>query len=542
MNRRIILRASVAIVSCTLGLAILMAASRATSESATAPSAKSAPAPPAAAESSCESLSTFASPHTTITSAQNVAAGAFTPPQANPAGAQAQSPFKGAPEFCRVAATLKPSHDSDIKIEVWMPPKASWNGKLKSVGNGGWAGTINYAELANALSQGYAAANTDTGHTSKPGEGPDFAVGHPEKLIDFSYRALHEMTSTAKLLVAAYYAKNPTRSYYAGCSTGGRQGLTAVQRFPNDYDGVLNGDPNNDVVRVQGMQVWTAKISHGDPSAYIPPEKYVVIHQAVLQQCDALDGVKDGLIEDPTRCHFDPQVLECKGPDAPSCLTPAQVKVVREIYAGPIDERTGKSMAPGLMPGSELGWAMLSGPKPGGLPLAADTFGTLVYQNPHWDYLAFDPARDFEAARNSIVGKMMNAVNSDLRPFFAHGGKLLMYHGWNDPAISPLMSVQYYESVVETVGGESKSTGSIRLFMLPGMNHCRGGDGPDTFDGIGAVDRWVETGKPPDRIVASHIKDGVADRTRPLCPYPQVAHYVGSGSTDDAASFACSTP
>jgi len=492
----------------------------------------------AAAAPSCESLLKLHLPDTSVTSAQIVAEGQFTAPQTPAPGA---ANFSDVPSFCRVQATLTPSSDSDIKIEVWLPTEANWNGKLKSVGNGGWAGTIGYPALATALRDGYAGASTDTGHTGGMGSGPSFTVGHPEKLVDFSNRALHVMTVAAKAIVAAYYDKSASRSYYAGCSTGGRQGITAVQRFPNDYDGVLNGDGNFDVTRVQGMQVWTAMISHADQASQIPPEKYPVIHEAVLKQCDVLDGVKDGVLEDPTRCHFDPKVLECPGADGPSCLTPTQVKVVREIYAGPVDEHTGKSLAPGLMPGSELGWAMLSGPKPTALPLAADTFGTLVFHNPQWNYLTFDAARDFAAANASVVGTTMNAIDPDLRPYFRRGGKLLMYHGWNDPGISPLISVNYYESVVREVGRDA-SENSIRLFMVPGMNHCRGGDGPDTFDGIGALDKWVETGKAPERIVASHATKGTVDRTRPLCPYPQVATYNGTGSTDDAANFVCKLP
>jgi feruloyl esterase len=254
----------------------------------------------------------------------------------------------------------------------------------------------------------------------------------------------------------------------------------------------------------------------------------------VLEVCDALDGVKDGVLEDPRRCHFDPQALLCKGSDNDDCLTAAQVEVAHNIYAGP-----GAAFFPGLERGSELGWATLSGPKP--MALAAETYQYLVFQDPSWDYLKFDPSRDIPIADKQL-GPTMNSIDPNLKPFFSHGGKLLMYHGWADPGIAPENSVNYFTSVEDTMGGKSKAADSIRLFMVPGMGHCRGGDGTDDFDAIGTLASWVETNQAPDRIPAAHKTKGVVDRTRPLCPYPQTAHYKGSGSTDDAANFVCATP
>jgi feruloyl esterase len=485
----------------------------------------------AAASTPCESLTKLALPHATVTLAQAVAAGQLT----LPAGAMPAFPGFPAPNFgklpaiCRVAATLKPTSDSDIKIEVWLP-STGWNGKLESVGNGAWAGNISYRDLATAVTAGWAAASTDTGHTETTAA---FVVGHPEKLIDFAYRSVHELTSAAKAITSAYYGKPPARAYFNGCSTGGRQALTEAQRYPDDYDGIVAGAAANYPSHLQGAQVWTAQMTHWH-NGYIPPAKYPLIHDAVLETCDALDGVKDRVLEDPRRCHFDPQALLCKGSDNDECLTAAQVEVARKIYAGP-----GASIFPGLERGSELGWATLSGPKP--MALAAETYQYLVFKDPNWDYRKFDPARDIATAEK-VIGPTMDAIDPNLKPFFKHGGKLLMYHGWADPGIAPENSVNYFTSVEDMVGGRLKAANSIRLFMVPGMGHCRGGDGTDDFDAIGTLAGWVESDKAPDHIPAAHKTKGAIDRTRPLCSYPQTARYKGSGSTDDAANFVCAAP
>jgi feruloyl esterase len=483
---------------------------------------------PLAAATSCEDLAKLALPHATVTLAQAVGAGQLTlPAGAVPTFPGSSAPsFGNLPAFCRVAATLEPSSDSAIRIEVWMPA-SGWNGKLESVGNGAWAGSIGYRDLATAVNAGYAAASTDTGHTETAAA---FVVGHPEKLIDFAYRAVHEMTLAAKAIAAAYYEKPPARAYFNGCSTGGRQALAEAQRYPDDYDGIVAGAAANYPSHLQGAQVWTTEITK-QSDGFIPPAKYPLLHQAVLEACDGLDGVKDRVLEDPRQCHFDPRAIECKGPDAPTCLTAAQVEVARKVYAGP-----GAAFFPGLERGSELGWANLSGPKP--MALAVETYQYLVFKDPNWDYLKFDPARDIATA-DKVIGPSMNSIDPNLKPFFKHGGKLLMYHGWADPGIAPQNSVNYFSSVEDTVGGKATAENSIRLFMVPGMGHCRGGDGTDDFDAIGALASWVETNQAPDRIPAAHKTKGVVDKTRPLCPYPQTAHYKGSGSTDDGANFVC---
>jgi feruloyl esterase len=477
-----------------------------------------------AAATSCESVAFIALRNATITAATPVEAGAFPAPPGG-RGPNAGAVYKTLPAFCRIAAILRPSSDSAIKIEVWMPAMG-WNGKLQSVGNGAWAGTISYPALATALAAGYAAASTDTGHE---GNNPNFIPDHPEKVTDFAYRAVHEMTAKSKAILAAYYGDGPQYSYWNGCSTGGRQAMAEAQRFPTDYDGIIAGAPANYPTKLQGSQVWTSAMTHKNEAGYIPPAKYAAIHKAALDQCDALDGVKDGVIEDPTRCKFDPKVIECKGEDGPSCLTAPQVELARKIYAGP-------GFFPGLEPGSEMGWATLSGPKP--MDLAVETYKYLVFQDPKWDFLSFNPEADLPRAEKSM-STLMNSVDPNLKPLFAHGSKLLQYHGWADPGIPPGSSVNYYKSVLEAMGGKTKVNDSYRLFMVPGMGHCGGGDGTSTFDMVSALDQWVVQGKAPDQILASKVASGAVVRTRPLCPYPQVATYKGSGSTDDAANFSC---
>jgi feruloyl esterase len=387
--------------------------------------------------------------------------------------------------------------------------------------------------MATALAVGYAAASTDTGHT---GNNPNFITGHPEKVIDFGYRAVHEMTVAAKAVIASFYSNGPKYSYWNGCSTGGRQALMEAQRYPTDYDGILAGAPAIYASRLQGMQVWASQTVHKDEASYIPPAKYLAIHDAVLKQCDALDGVKDGVLEDPIKCKFDPKALLCKEGDSQSCLTAPQVEAASRLYAGPRDSKNGQPLFPGLQPGSEKGWNMLAGPQP--MSLAADVYKYLVLNNPNWDYKTINPDTDFPLAEKAIASSM-DATNPNLKPFVESGGKLIMYHGWSDPGIPPMNSVQYYKNATGALGGESKATKSIRLFMIPGMNHCQGGDGTDKFDGVAALANWVENGKAPDQILASHQTAGKVDRTRPLCAYPQTAVYKGSGTTDEAANFIC---
>ena len=485
-----------------------------------------------AGAASCGDLAKISLANAIITSAQPVEAGAFKAP--GNAQGSGGNPFGSLPAFCRMEATLTPSSDSDIKIEIWLP-LANWNRKLQSVGNGGWAGVISYSALAAAIREGYAAASTDTGHVGGSGS---FALGHPEKLIDFVWRSEHEMTLKAKAIAEAFYGSAPRLSYWNGCSAGGRQGLKEAQMFPNDYDGIIAGAPANAIDTA--ISLWIAFAVLKDKESYIPPAKYPVIHDAAIAACDAQDGLKDGLITDPSKCRFDPQVLLCKNGDGPACLTAPQVGAARKIYTPAKNPRTGADLFLPLVPGSELGWAVMArGPEP--LEMFQDLYRYVLYKDPNWDWRTFDFDNGIAKGKepDNIV---MNATDPNLKSFFGHDGKLLLYHGWSDPIVSPLNTVKYYNSVLDTMGGISKVSNNLRLFMEPGMGHCGGGEGPNVFDRVGALEQWVEQKKAPESIIASHSTAGKVDRTRPLCPYPQVAKYKGTGSIDDAANFACAVP
>jgi feruloyl esterase len=466
-------------------------------------------------------------PHSTVDTASPVAEGKFTPPGGGAAVANL-------PAFCRVALTIRPSSDSDIKSEVWLP-LSGWNGKYLQVGNGAWGGSIQYAALGDGLRRGYAVASTDTGHT---GADASFAVGHPEKLIDFGYRSVHETAVQGKATTAALYGTAPRFAYFNGCSGGGRQSFMEAQRFPQDFDAIIAGAPGYNRTDVAFQTVGMAKATHKDEASYIPATKLPAIHQAAINACDANDGLKDGLIADPTKCEFDPGVLACKGAEAAGCLTPAQVTAARQIYAPVVDPKTGKTIATGLEPGSELHWDSVAGPKPHAMYY--DLLRFIVFQDANWDYRKMDVATHLELARKADNG-VLSAMSTDLTPFVSGGGKLLIYHGWEDQNIPPLGSVDYYNQVVATMG-KAKVEDGVRLFMVPGMGHCGGGDGPNQFDMIAALEQWREHGRAPKEILASRVESGRTVRTRPLCPFPQVAKYKGSGSIDQAENFSCSAP
>jgi len=491
----------------------------------------------ATATQSCESLTSLTLPNATITLAQAVARGAFTPRipagevVAPPAAAQG---FRDLPAFCRVAATLKPSSDSDIKIEVWLPTE-NWNRRFQAVGNGAWTGTIAYAAMADALRHGYATSSTDTGHV---GNTAAFALGHPEKLIDFAYRSEHEMTVKAKAIVKTFYGGAPKYSYWNGCSAGGRQALKEAQMFPADFDGIIAGSPGLDWSGRSAQAVRVAQALQKE-DARLSPAKQQILHNAVVQACDALDGLQDGLIDNPARCAFDPKVLQCQGADSPGCLTSAQVATARLIYATTVNPKT-KREVPGLARGSELGWTDL-GWSVSARATGLDHYRFVVFKNPAWDLDRFSAETDV-ARIDEGQSAAINATDPNLKPFFDRGGKLLQYHGWSDPQISPVSSVEYYKRVLALFGGARKVQGSYRLFMAPGMAHCGDGEGPNDFDTVTPLEQWVEKGKAPESIIASHLKDGIVDRTRPLCPYPQVAAYTGIGSADEATNFICKAP
>ena len=497
------------------------------------------PAARAAAASPCGALSALALPNATITLAQAIGAGPFTPPvdgaQGGPAAGDDAARSRVLPAFCRVAATLKPTNDSEIKVEVWMPA-SGWNGKYQAVGNGAFNGSIAYPAMMTALVRGYATSSTDTGHT---GNNAAFAPGHPEKVIDFGWRAVHEMTLAAKTTIAAFYDAGPTFSYWNGCSAGGRQAMKEAQRFPADFDGIIAGAPGLDWTGRAAQAVRVMQALEKNAAARLSPAQAQLLHRAVVDACDARDGVTDGLIADPAQCRFDPAMLQCKGVDDGACLPAAQVETARLIYSPVVNPKTTREIA-GLAPGSELGWTP-TGWTASARATGLDQFRFLVFDDPAWDAPRFAGDADLaraEAADNGTI----NALDPNLKPFIDRGGKLIQYHGWSDPQISPFNSTQYYTSVREALSGRATIEDAYRLFMAPGMGHCGGGEGPNTFDMVGALERWVEQGKAPDQIIAIHATNGRVDRTRPLCPYPQLAVYTGTGSTDQAASFECKVP
>jgi len=488
--------------------------------------AAAGPARPPVAVSACSTLSNLSIPNATITLAQAVDAGVFSPPDQSNAAA-----FRTLPAFCRVAATLTPTRDSEIRIEVWMPA-SGWNGKLQAVGNGAFSGAIAYRPMALALGRGYAASSTDTGHQ---GGSAAFAFEHPEKLIDFGWRAVHEMAVASKRMIAAYYDSGPKLSYWNGCSAGGRQAMKEAQRFPADFDGIVAGAPGLDWTGRAAQAVRLAKRLETAEPARLAPAQIQLLHGAVIDACDPADGVKDGLIEDPARCHFNPGILQCNSASQAACLSPAQVETARVMYSSPVNPRTGRAIT-GLAPGSELGWTSL-GWTASARATGLDQFRFIVFKDPAWTIRQFNFETDIVRAEETDADTI-NALDPNLKPLISRGGKLIHYHGWSDPQISPFNSTQYYSRVVDALGGEAIRD-SYRLFMAPGMAHCGGGEGPNSFDMVSALEQWVEQGKPPDRVVASHSANGIVDRTRPLCPYPQQALYKGTGSTDDAANFEC---
>ncbi len=501
----------------------------------------------------CEDLAKLTLPNTTVSAAQTVAAGSYTPADGHA--------LPNLPAFCRVAGVIKPSADSNIQFEVWMP-SSGWNGKFQGIGNGGFAGAISFGGLAGAVAHGYATASTDTGHQAG-GTDAGWALGHPEKIADFGYRAIHETAEKAKTIIRAFYGEAPRRSYFSSCSNGGRQALMEAQRYPMDYDGIIAGAPANFWTHLLTAAAWDIQATLGESASYIPASKLPAIEAAALEACDALDGVKDGVIEDPTQCHFDPSKLLCEGPQSDKCLTAPQVAALKKIYAGPSDSRH-KQLFPGYSPGGEAepgGWAAwITGPAPEkALMFAFGTqfFKNMVFDNAAWDYHTFIVDRDVKVA-DDTAARLLNATDPNLQPFQKRGGKLILYHGWSDAAIPAENIIDYYQSVVARMGA-NETGGFLRLYMVPGMEHCGGGAGPNVFGQLGVaqgdpqhdmatdLERWVENGAAPQEIVATKYKDssnpgsGVL-RTRPLCPYPQVARWKGTGSTDDAANFVCAMP
>ena len=506
---------------------------------------------------SCERVASAPVANARITMAELVPAGGFKGQNEVFSGRDMSAFYKGLPTFCRVVVEAHPTSDSNIKVEVWMPA-SGWTGRLQGLGNGGFAGLIDYHQMGAAMQLGSVATTTDAGHT---GDSTDatWALGHPEKIVDFGHRGIHEMTRVAKIVSRALYGADARHSYFSGCSDGGREALMEAQKYPADYDGILAGAPANYWTALLATSMYDSQALMLDPAAYIPATKIPLIANAVLKACDAKDGVSDGILNDPTQCHFDTAALICKnGAETDTCLTAPQAATLKKIYGGPRDAQ-GKVIFPGYLPGAEDGpggWGLwIVGPAPGrSLMYAFGTgyFSFMVYDKPDWDFKTFRMEQALKDA-SAKTGAALDATDPDLRPFKARGGKLILYHGWDDPAIPALNTVNYYQSVAAKMG-QGNLDSFARLYMVPGMQHCGGGPGTDVFGEVmgtmpddarhninSALQVWVEKGAAPSEILAAKYSPGsqTPGMTRPLCPYPQSAQYKGSGNTNDAANFVC---
>jgi feruloyl esterase len=430
--------------------------------------------------------------------------------------------------FCRVAGTI----EREIGFELWLPPE--WNRRYLGVGNGGYTGAINYPALLGGVARGFATASTDTGHST-----PDsffdsrWIPGHPDRVENFGRRGHHRLAEVAKRIVRAYYGRAPLFSYFDGCSSGGWQGLTEAQQYPGDYDGIVAGAPANNFVRLQTRGFWLDSLHRANPAGDLGQPQVALIDAAALAACDAADGVRDFIVGDPLHCGFDPATLLCRAGRTEHCLTQAQVDRAHLIH-GQARSRGGSPLYPGSPYGVAPFLALPPGMTQGSLPILLVSEGWR-----HWTPETFDPDRDFPALE-ARLGAMLGAWNPDLSAFRAHGGKLIVYHGWADPLLSPYNSIAYREAVAARMGPGIDAF--YRLFMVPGMEHCRGGPGTDQFDMLGALIAWREQGRAPDSVVASGRIPGGGARTRLLCPHPQVARYNGSGNSDAAASYRCAAP
>ncbi|SFV00516.1 tannase/feruloyl esterase family alpha/beta hydrolase [Pseudoduganella namucuonensis] len=521
----------------------------------------------------CASLSTLKLDGVEIIQARAIADGVF---EEDNATGRAGRVFRGLPGFCRVRGVARPVPGSQIEFDIWLPLKG-WTRRLHMIGNGAYSSNIGYLQMINRLRAGDVAVATDTGHK---GSELTFAIGKPESIFDFSHRAVHTTVNVAKAVTKAYYAAAPAYSYFSGCSTGGYQGLMEAQRYPEDFDGIIAGAPGNNRTALTLAFLWNYHVNHrpGEVTPILPQTKLPMITAAAVQACDALDGVKDGVINDPQACRFDPAALLCKAGDEAGCLTGEQVEVVRKLYAGPVDARNGKRIYPGYPVGSEgitvgeddahPGWSNYwANHKKPGEPLRLDFFRHWVYNDANWDWRAFNWGSDVDAVL-ARIGATFDANNPDLRRFRARKGKLLMFMGWQDPVGAAGEAINYYNAVEATSPKTSEQARRedtqdfLRLYMVPGMAHCAGGPGATHFNSATrdsmppvndakhdmaiALQDWVERGVAPQALIATRFEPGAkADRKiifqRPLCVYPQVARYTG-GPSESAASFSCVNP
>ncbi len=438
-----------------------------------------------------------------------------------------------APEVCRVTGTIEPS----IRFAVWMPPSGKWNGKFAMFAEGGLAGSMDYASLAMATSRGYAAAVTNTGH--------DFSdltwLKDHERLLDYAYRAVHETAVTAKVLIGRFYNTPKLTSLLEGCSNGGRQGLMEAQRFPDDFDGVISGAPALDysgILMTHSRYHLATLLDTGAKPADLSASVLQRVHDAAIAKCDEQDGVKDGIIEDPRSCRFDPASLVCRAGNTTDCISAEQARAFQEIYDGV--PGTGTKRIAGFEPGSEPNWAMFT-EDPNLHPYVAAIFADLVFKDPHWNWRQIKYPRDGVRIDRTLKATL-NADDPDLSRFAARGGKLIVYQGWADNMVPPRRTIAYYEDAAKLT--KTDPNGFFRLFMIPGMSHCAGGPGADTFDKLALIDSWVTTGQPPQSFAASHVDQATATvtRTHRICAFPAVAKWDGTGDPNKAESYACKAP
>lgn len=486
---------------------------------------------------------------TTVTSA-SIVSGSFTPPDG-------QAALTGLPEMCRVVGVIKPVPESNIKFEVWMP--TVWNKKFLSSFEGGFGGAVRYPDLLADATRGYTTAGTDDGHSAAD---LGWMINQRERVVDFGYRAKHLQTTAAKALIKTFYGAAPAKSYFAGCSGGGREGMMELQRYPDDYDGYVIGAPANNWT---GQTTYWALMNQSfvDPASVIPDGKLPAIQAATLAQCDAVDGVKDNIIADPRACTFNPDVLACTaGQDSNQCLTPPQLTALKSIYKGPRDSG-GRQLFPADEIGAETyngNWSsFITSPLGARTSLGKLTVGGMLYNRLDYDVMSFDFDRD-PALLKAQLGPILDATNPDLRAQKAKGIKVIHYHGWADAALAPRESINYYERVMSSMGGLAPTQEFYKLYMIPGMVHCAGGPGPHSLgqplstvsatatakdDFIKALEQWVENGIAPDVMTATKYENDDPKRAvllkRPICPYPKVQKYVG-GDPSVESSFACVSP
>lgn len=504
----------------------------------------------AASPGTCESVVSLRLPKTTVAT-QSISDTTYSP--------SSDIPRMPVAPFCRVAGVSQPASGSRIGFEVWLP-KQNWNGRLKMFGNGGYSSAMPYAEMAAHLKEGYAVVATDTGHT---GDSPDFARTNPEAIVDWGWRAVHTAIVNAKRVVTEFYGRNASFSYFQGCSTGGHQALMEAQRFPEDFNGIIAGSPGNNRTHLNAGFLWQFvqnQVRGGAPRQIVPARKLPALSKASYTACKKQNGAdagglaSDPFLNDPMNCNVDPAALLCAGAETDECLTPAQVAVVKRMYDGAVNPRTGERIFVGWPAGSEAGWSEYwADPRNPAEPARADFWRYWAFKDPQWNWQRFDFDADMKRADDQLAGTI-NAMSANLDKFRKKGGKLIHYHGMADPVTPYADSVVYQQRVVmeqlqsrglSYVEEATQATAEFyRLFLAPGMGHCSGGIGATPNDLAQAIEKWVERNEAPASLLAVRNAGGVAGKgfTRPLCPYPQIARYNGAGVPDEAASFNCAAP